>query len=269
MPLSTSSMTKNSSDAAVTGPFSDQVRRWHYNFRTTLSQHRFPYLPLKRWEYSRYKQKFGLDTEVEGIRWGVVRSATDIAIEGYPRSGNTFASVAFRYAQPEPIRMAYRLHAPIQLIEALRRDIPAVVLVRNPEDAVLSWVIHRPHLTIHQALQGYVRFYKRALPYLDDMVVAEFQTTVSDYGKVIRDVNEKFGTQFVEFDHTEENVQSCFDIIDEFYRKAGAGKVPEQIVARPSENRKQKKEQLRDQFQTESLSSLRNEAIGLYEKFVS
>ncbi|MEM6253273.1 MAG: hypothetical protein AAF821_10155 [Cyanobacteria bacterium P01_D01_bin.156] len=225
-------------------------------------------MPLKRWEYSRYRQKHSLDTEVEGIRWGVIRSTTDVVIEGYPRSGNTFASVAFRYAQPAPIRMAYRLHAPIQLIEAIHRKIPAVVLVRNPEDAVLSWVIHRPHLTIPQALQGYVRFYKRVLPYLNDMVVAEFNTTVSDYGKVIRDVNDKFGTQFVEFDHTEENVKRCFDIIDEFYRKAGAGKVPEQIVARPSENRKQKKELLRSQFHTDSLTNIRREAMALYEKFV-
>lgn len=262
-------MTKVPNNTGNSGTFSDQVRRWHYDFRTTLSQHAFPYLPLKRWEYGRYKQKFGLDTEVEGIRWGVVRSATDVAIEGYPRSGNTFASVAFRYAQPEPIRMAYRLHAPIQLIEAIRRGIPAIVLVRNPEDAVLSWVIHRPHLTIRQALEGYVRFYRRSLPYLDGMVVSEFNTTVSNYGQVIRAVNEKFGTQFVEFDHTKENVKRCFDIIDEFYRKAGAGEVPEQIVARPSENRQQKKEQLRNQFHVDSLEELRKEAFNLYEKFVS
>ncbi|MEO1299196.1 MAG: hypothetical protein AAFW75_26145, partial [Cyanobacteria bacterium J06636_16] len=224
-----------------------------------------PYLPMKRWEYSRYKAKTGIDPELEGIWWGVINDATNIVIEGFPRSGNTFSSVAFRYAQQAPVRIAYRLHAPIQLIEAARHNIPAVVLCREPEGAILSWVIHRSYVTIPQALRGYLRFYQRTLPYLDRLVVADFHTVINDYGRVIREVNEKFGTQFTEFQHTQANVDACFALIDEFYKSADGS---ERIVARPSEHRKQLKEQLRAEFLADELAGLREQAYDLYGAFV-
>jgi hypothetical protein len=246
-----------------------RLKRTYYDTRTFLSRYYLPYLPLKKWEYSRYKKKFGLDTEVEGIRWGVVRKNTDIVIEGFPRSGNTFASVAFRFAQKRQVRMAYRLHAPIQLIQATHLNIPAIALIRQPEDAVLSWVIHRPHITIHQALRGYIRFYESVLPFLEHLVVADFNTVVTDFNVIIQKVNSKWDSNFDAFIHTEENVTKCFNLIDDFYQKSGAGKIPEKIVARPSENRKQLKEILSHNFNKKTPASMREDASSLYQKFLS
>jgi hypothetical protein len=249
--------------------FEWRLKRTYYDVRTFFSRYYLPYLPLKKWEYSRYKRKFGLDTEIEGIRWGVVRKDTDIVIEGFPRSGNTFASVAFRFAQERQVRMAYRLHAPIQLIQATQLNIPAVVLIRKPEDAVLSWVIHRPHIAVNQALRGYIRFYESVLPFLDHLVVADFDTVVTDFNVIIQKVNLKWNRDFGTFVHTEENVAKCFGLIDDFYQRSGAGKIPEKTVARPSKDRKQLKEILSHNFNEKAPASMRESASNLYQIFLS
>ena len=246
-----------------------KLRRLHYDMRNVLSKYPIPYLWLKKWQHDFGKVMFGIDTEIEGLRWGVIRQDTDIVIEGFPRSGNTFASTAFRIAQNRPVKLAYRLHAPIQLIMAAKMNIPAIVLIRNPEDVILSWVIHRPYITVKQALRGYINFYECITPYLSDFIIADFETVTSDFGKIIGKVNEKFNTNFAEFIHIKENENRCFEVINAFYQRAGDGKIPEQIVARPSEYRKQYKQQIRSQFYTEELADIRQKAFQIYRVFIN
>src|SRR5215210_9212094 len=82
----------------------------------------------------------------------LVARTTQFVIEGFPRSGNTFAVVAFEQAQRETFRIAHHLHAPAQVMLAARWRIPALVLVRKPTDAVLSWTIREPCVSIQQDL---------------------------------------------------------------------------------------------------------------------
>jgi hypothetical protein len=56
-----------------------------------------------------------------------VSRTTEIVIEGYPRSGNTFAVVAFRLAQGREIEIAHHLHAAAQIKRAARLDVPAFI----------------------------------------------------------------------------------------------------------------------------------------------
>ena len=57
---------------------------------------------------------------------------TQIVIEGFPRSGNTFAVVAFQQAQRESVRVAHHLHMPAQVIRAAHLGIPILLLVGSP-----------------------------------------------------------------------------------------------------------------------------------------
>src|SRR5205814_3293356 len=64
-----------------------------------------------------------------------IRDETEVVIEGFPRSGNTFAVAAFHYAQrPRDVKIAHHAHVPAQLLSAVRLGLPAVVLVRDPEE---------------------------------------------------------------------------------------------------------------------------------------
>jgi hypothetical protein len=193
-----------------------------------------------------------------------IRPQTEIVIEGFERSGNTFAVIAFSRSQPHPVEVAHHLHAAAQVIEAARRGIPALVLFRRPEEAILSFMLFHPALAASQAMRTYLRFYSPLLPYKDRFVLARFETVISDFGSVIHCVNEKFGTEFAEFDHREANVRESFMRMDRDER-AKLGKLwVEETVARPSAWREEAKEAIRSQFHDGALSKLRSQVFQVY-----
>ena len=168
-----------------------------------LGQHPRIFLPYAR-------RRFGLDYDGMPL---VIGTETEAVIEGYPRSGNTFAVAAFRLAQERPVQLAHHVHAPAQVLEGLHLGLPVVVLIRRPEDAVLSSVI-RAGVGVEAALRMYIWFYGRILPCREDVVIAPFSTVVSDFGSIIRSMNDRSGTSFREFLHTEENVRQAFESIE-------------------------------------------------------
>jgi hypothetical protein len=195
----------------------------------------------------------------------IVDVDTDVLIEGYPRSANSFAVAAFGLAQPGPVRIAHHTHAPAHVIAAVRRGIPALVLIREPEDAVLEFVIVKPHLNIGQALRGYLRFYEPLLAHRRGFVIGAFPEVTADFGAVIRRLNQRFGTRFAEFRHTRENVQACFDAMDGYWEgRVGKGLDLERLVGRPSAVREKMKDRLREGYRAERLAGTRKQAQRVY-----
>lgn len=194
-----------------------------------------------------------------------VQQDTEIVIEGYPRSANTFAVAAFQFAQGRPVKMAHHLHVPAQIIQAVRWGIPALVLIRSPEDAILSLLVREPQITSHQALVSYIRFYTQIKPYRSGFVLAGFEEVVSDFGSVIESVNRKFGTTFKPFVSTQENIAKVMKIVEEM-DKSDQGKVTvtETTVARPSEVRERLKQQRRKVLRQPVVSKLMEKAMEVY-----
>jgi hypothetical protein len=195
---------------------------------------------------------------------------TEIVIEGFPRSANSFAVAAFARAQGRKPTIAHHVHAPAQVIAAARAGIPAIVLVRNPEDAVLEYVIKKPTISIGQALRGYARFYQPLLRYRSGFVVGVFDEVTKDFGSVIRRVNERFGTVFREFEHTEENARATLEEIDGYWRGIlGPGEQLEIIVGRPSPARDEMKERLRRAYSDRRLGRARTRADALFRRIAA
>lgn len=192
----------------------------------------------------------------------LVDKNTTLVIEGFPRSGNTFAVVAFRESQTREVRLAHHYHAPAQVILGVKWRVPTLVLVRDPIDAVTSLVIRHPEISLEQGLKEYIWFYSRVFPYREEYVVGAFQVVISDFGSVISQINKKYGTRFDIFEHSEENVKKCFAIIEELDHMDSGGR--ESHVARPSVVRREKAANLREAFRQRELSPLVEEARGLY-----
>lgn len=169
----------------------------------------------------------------EGHRAAVGKD-TELVIEGFPRSGNSFAVNAFELVQPRPVRLAHHLHAPAQIILAARRDLPILVLAREPVAAASSLVIRHPHISLRMALYEYMRFYETIAPYRDKFVVGLFDQVTNDYGEVIKRINQRFSTGFALFEHNEMNVQKSFDVIEQQNRRKNNGALAELRIARPS-----------------------------------
>jgi hypothetical protein len=236
---------------------------------------------------------------VARIKYGqsVVGPDAKLLIEGFTRSGVTFAVIAFQSAQPQPVRVAHTLHAPAHVQAAVKRGLPTLVTIRDPEAAVLSAIIREPYVTAEQGLKAWMRFYSRILPYRQQFVLGMFDEVVGDFGAVIREINGRFGTTFKEFDHTTENVETCFTIIEDRarrppwsealgrfesgliglddYRAAVASfgqparltPIPESRIPRPSAEREAIKETLVAQIWGPALRELRLEARRLFAQY--
>jgi hypothetical protein len=198
-----------------------------------------------------------------------VDPATEIVIEGFPRSGTSFAVAAFRRAQGRPVEIACHVHAPAQILEGVRRSLPVLLVVREPEATTVSFAIRNPHLTLRQALRAYLRFHEPLAPLRNRIVVGRFDEVTKDLGTVIDRVNERFGTSFARFEQTPESVDAVFAEIDEDYAKRLSGESFERAVARPSEHRDALKPRLEAAYRAPDLASLRSRAERAFARLTA
>jgi hypothetical protein len=198
----------------------------------------------------------------------LVNDETDLVIEGFPRSANSFAYAAFCFAQTERLHVAHHTHRPSQVWSAVKRRLPTLVLIRQPVDAVISFIIFRPYLTLKQGLRGYIDFYRRIAPFRSGYVLADFAEVTDDFGEVMRAVNVRFGSAFAPFEHTKENVEKVFAQVEREGRLFH-GSHSELRVARPSEDRSEFKARLASELTTRRLSSYLSAAEDLYAQYRS
>ncbi|WP_273844799.1 hypothetical protein [Rubrobacter calidifluminis] len=205
-----------------------------------------------------------------GYREMLVSRQTRLVIEGFPRSGNTFAVFAFRQAQEVPVRIAHHLHAPAQVIRASRLGIPALVLIRNPMDAVVSLMLREPRFSAGMALSYYISFYEAVAGFRDSYVLGTFEEVTRDYGSVIERVNDRFDTSFGVFEHTGETVKDVFARIEEAHRAKRNSVLVEEKVARPSATKAGLKAGLRKELARDpALEPLVERARAVYGELVS
>ncbi|HEY2867972.1 MAG TPA: hypothetical protein VGJ11_00605 [Gaiellales bacterium] len=228
----------------------------------------------------------------------VLRAETELVIEAFPRSANTFSAVAFQTSQPRPVRLAHHLHASAQIIAAARRGIPILVPVRHPRDCAISIAIRSPHVSLAEALDAYRRFHEAILPYRDACQAALFEDVTTDFGRVVQALNAKFETDYVPFVHTPENVEQVYALIEERARQpvyapmihayvcglissheleaarlrarpAATDSVAhvERRVARPSSERRELQEQLGERYRDAALARRREAAESAYRRF--
>lgn len=189
--------------------------------------------------------------------WCLAGPDTEVVIEGFPRSANTFARYAFQFAQGSPRKVATHFHMPSQVIYAARHRIPCIVLMREPEDALLSLAQRHPEFPLARSVDDYIHFHAAIWPYRERFVVGFFEEVTADFGKVTARLNEKFGKSFACFEPTEENLAEVQTRIRAFNERAEGGN--EDQLAVPSEERRKRRAQMRE----EALARL--EAAGLPE----
>lgn len=256
------------------------TRRMRHRARTAIFEYPAIYLPFARRKHP-------------GPSPAVIGPETDLVIDGYFRSANTFAVYAFQFSQDRPVRLAHHLHAPAQLIMAARSGIPALLLLRQPRDAILSELLY-DNVALPDALVAYSRFYTSLLRYLDSFVVAEFTQVTRDFGAVIRRLNARFGTSFGEFSHCEATARECLALVrqrgtmsdvlfgfesgvvtlDELRRELPAlERKPRSPQFRdawvPSQERSRAKAALLEQWLDPGLARLRGRAQFVYEQVLS
>lgn len=201
----------------------------------------------------------------------VVTPDTEIVIEAFARSAQSYVVAAFRLAQePHAVRIAHHTHSPATLVDGMRHGIPALAIVREPQDTILSYLIRTPAISMGAALRGYVRFHRPLIPHRDRLVVATFEQVTGDLASVIDRVNRRFGTSFGPFNPTDENVARVFREIDEDERRRlKDDEERERAVPRPSSLRDELKAGMLAEYRSPALRGLRAKADGLYAAFAA
>ena len=123
------------------------------------------------------------------------RTETDICIEGFPRSGNSFFTHVFQRWNPE-VSVAHHTHLAASPKMAVSNETPALILIRHPIEAVASVVAWDGYLSPNLGLWSYQLYYNTLWRFRSGFIVVPFEEATSDPGACISRVNSRYGTSY-------------------------------------------------------------------------
>lgn len=193
----------------------------------------------------------------------------DILIEGFPRSANSFVSRAFLMNNCWPRhREATHFHCPAHVLLAIKYKIPTVVLIRKPEDAIVSLMAlsYRSkiftekqskidRIRICRLTQTYHNFYNSIAQHKDRFVLGEFESVIQDVNLLIDRVNKKFSTHFEGVSDLGAATQKIFSVSKEHLS--------------PNQERNSLKPYFKNLYHHPKNSFFRTQSEEIYDKFVN
>jgi len=161
----------------------------------------------------------------------IIRESSDLCIEGFQRSGNSFFVILFRRKNKD-VALAHHMHSAVQVIRAIHLKVPVIVLIRRPEDAVASLLTWDDKLSVGVALYAYRSFYKKLKGYKSQVVIAPFSEVTTQIGDVIRRVNDRYNTEFVPMDFSEPQLEKIRTNVASRQKNQLASPIPNQEKAK-------------------------------------
>jgi len=192
----------------------------------------------------------------------LVRRDTDILIEGYPRSANTYTVLAIRQSNPG-IVIANHLHAAAHVKLAVGYEVPVLVIIRDPDSAVRSLLVRRPDIHPKHAFIDYADFYSEVESLKESLVLAHFSTAVEDIEAVVRKINERFGL-LLATEGLRESQGEVMNSIIQANRYANGGEVNPRSIPAPSVERNLYKEKI----SFDSCEDARLAAVSIYRRLL-
>lgn len=155
------------------------IRAWprlRRRLRNQLAEADRLYLPLAR--LARPAHAVGPDTQ--------------LVVEGFPRSANSWIEGCVREAWPG-LRVAQHLHAAASLRAAARRGLPAMLLLRAPDAAVASLLLREPAVYDPSlGFEEYVRFHAGLTGAVDRLLVVPFEAATGPFPAVAQALVARF-----------------------------------------------------------------------------
>lgn len=190
-----------------------------------------------------------------------------LVIEGYPRSANTFSVDMLNVltADGQRLLMGHHTHKVANLRLAEIYDVPRLVLIRQPEDAILSFMIFsgKPVAT---CLVKYIKFYSAVLTLEKPFQVAPFATVVTDFTRIVENLNTVLATPVPVSQNLLTDVQTAQERARARAEKTH-GKKSVQRVGAPSDARDKMKAQQRPEVA--QVLKYHTEAASIYQKVIA
>jgi hypothetical protein len=170
--------------------------------------------------------------------------------------------LAFESVQKKRLNIAHHTHLAGQVLYAVKKGIPSIVLIRDPLDACSSLLLREPSLSAESCLKFYLDFHVPLKPYLNEMVVASFDSIISNYAPIIERVNEMHATDFGVYRNDSEADAHLFKKMSELPSKEN-----NLTVSLPTKEKECKKKEVLSQFETEKCIMLLEACNGIYTEF--
>lgn len=190
--------------------------------------------------------------------------STDLVIDGMARSANTYSYVVLLHTQPG-LSISHHLHTPRAIERGVELGRPTIALVREPRAVLASVMQYDESGPASDFLDAYLSYYRRVLPLVDRIVLADFTEVIDDFGAVVERCNEKFGTSFVRYVKTDEDEAAITAKIDEIVAATTPEDQIEAKAPRPSARRRSVDEMLADL--DPATARMLAEAEALYASF--
>ena len=124
-----------------------------------------------------------------------VTHKTDICIEGFPRSANSYATVSFKLVN-HGVKVGHHLHVAAQAVRAVSYKIPTMVVLRAPEEAVASFMVFQNSFNAPLYLNAYTQFHQRLKNISGQILFISFETVTTNMNICISELNSKFNVNF-------------------------------------------------------------------------
>ncbi len=198
-----------------------------------------------------------------------ITSSTELVVEGFPRSGNTFTVFALLDATGSRLQIASHVHHPAQIKRSVGLGVPTVLVVRNPVDCLASYLAYGQHGRPATVLKEYAGYHRELVPYVDRILVCDFDETTSDLSSVIVRINERFGLSIPPFDQSDQNVKQLFEEIARQHHLLHPSLNSDHVAPRPSTARLDISERARAELLEDKHHDKLADALDLYEYFAS
>ena len=188
------------------------------------------------------------------LRAVLTRPTSDVCVEAFPRSANTFLVEALRLRTKEPIKIAHHLHDFIQVHRAIKFGVPVVIILREPLDAFISFKLKFPKLDLRTMHRVYMSFYAAILQHSQYCRIVLYEDVVTRPEMVIGRIHDWLGLDPVPGLRLDRD--AVFDAIDEAKRKREGEAPPGNVrfatsLARPTAEKEMAKAEVRSAISRE------------------
>lgn len=176
----------------------------------------------------------------------LVSKRTDVVVEGFPRSGNTWLTEFMRYKTD--LTIASHIHYPFMVRDGIRYKIPVYLVVRHPLESISSLMVRDRSYTVESAVYYYLAFHNDILKYVHDIRVISFEKVTQELDVLSREMNKNH--HGIEADKNEILVFKDHLVSLEKSRYKGQELVNK--IGLPNELRLKKKAQLKNEIKNHS-----------------
>ncbi|MEM7657136.1 MAG: hypothetical protein AAF399_13465 [Bacteroidota bacterium] len=198
----------------------------------------------------------------------LIQPETELVIEGFPRSANTFGVLLVEQHLEQNLHIAHHLHLAYQLEQGVQRGLPSVLLLRNPQDSIPSLLLRNAYLSPWLAFHWFRKFHEPLVAIKDQLLVWEFESLTQHPARCLQQLASDFPDLLL---GEEESVQAdqVFQQIDQLDRetKQQAGEELDLVRSRPNLRKAAAKAAIQTQLQNHPrYRALMEEALQMYQQ---